>query len=52
LCGRVGSHIAPFEACSAFTHVTACLLAEPLLVLSIEGFGDFVAATAASIATG
>src|SRR5205807_1719673 len=30
LCGRVGSHIVLFEACSAFTQVTACLLAEPL----------------------
>src|SRR3954447_6489133 len=27
---RVGSHIIRFEACSAFTHVTACLLAGPL----------------------
>ena len=27
---RVGSRIKLFEACSAFTHVTACLLAEPL----------------------
>ena len=26
---RVGSHIAFIEACSAFTHVPACLLAEP-----------------------
>jgi len=26
----VGSHIRCFEACSAFTRVTACLLAEPL----------------------
>ena len=25
---RVGSHIIRFEACSAFTHVTACLLTE------------------------
>jgi hypothetical protein len=29
-CGRVGSHIGLFEACSAFTRVTACLLAGPL----------------------
>jgi hypothetical protein len=28
--GWVGSHIFRFGACSAFTHVTACLLAEPL----------------------
>src|SRR6516165_9463405 len=27
--GRVGSHILLFEACSAFTPVTACLLAGP-----------------------
>jgi hypothetical protein len=26
--GRVGSRISPFEACSAFTHVTACTLAK------------------------
>src|SRR5271170_5791972 len=26
--GRVGSCLSLFEACSAFTHVTACLLAE------------------------
>jgi hypothetical protein len=25
---RVGSHVTLFEACSAFTHVTACMLAE------------------------
>jgi hypothetical protein len=25
----VGSHITCFEACATFTHVTACLLAEP-----------------------
>jgi hypothetical protein len=28
--GRVGSHISIFEACSAFTRVTACLFAGPL----------------------
>jgi len=28
LCDRVGSHIILFEACSAFTHVTACMRAE------------------------
>src|SRR5215469_3265626 len=26
--GRVGSCVSRFEACSAFTHVTACMLAE------------------------
>ena len=50
---RVGSHISRFEACSAFTHVTACLLAEsPYAILSIEGFDGFVTSTAAPIATG
>jgi hypothetical protein len=29
-CGRVGSRIMLFEACSAFTHVTACRFAESL----------------------
>src|SRR5271155_4043009 len=49
----VGSRISGFEACSAFTRVTACLLAEsPTATLSIEGFGDFVTSTAAPIATG
>jgi hypothetical protein len=49
----VGSHIKCFEACSAFTHVTACLLAEsPEATLSIKGFGSIVASTAAPIATG
>jgi len=42
-----------FEACSAFTQVTACLLAEsPIAILSIEGFDGFVTSTAAPIATG
>ena len=49
---RVGSHVGSFEACSAFTHVTACLLAEPLTALSIESFGDIVTSIAAPIATG
>ena len=50
---RVGSHIVRFEACSAFTRVTACLLAElPKATLSIEGFGSFVTSTVAPIATG
>src|SRR5260370_20100813 len=49
----VGSHISRFEACSAFTHVTACLLAEsPKATISIEGFGSIVTSTAAPIATG
>ena len=50
---RVGSHIVRFEACSAFTHVTARLLAElPKATLSIEGFGSFVTSAVAPIATG
>jgi hypothetical protein len=49
----VGSHITCFEACSAFTHVTACLLAEPPhAVLCIEGFDSVVTSTTAPIATG
>jgi hypothetical protein len=49
----VGSHIPCFEAYSAFTHVTACLLAEsPYATLCIRGFGSFVASTTAPIATG
>ena len=42
-----------FEACSAFTQVTACLLAEsPTRPFFTEGFGDFVTSIAAPIATG
>jgi hypothetical protein len=42
-----------FEACSAFTHVTACTLAESLSRLSSTGgFSGFVASAAAPIATG
>ena len=42
-----------FEACSAFTHVTACMLAEsPKAILFIEGFDGFVTSSAAPIATG
>ena len=49
----VGFRFALFEACSAFTHVTACMLAEsPEVILSIEGFNGFIASTAAPIATG
>jgi len=51
--GRVGSHITLFEACSAFTHVPACMLAKPPKVaLYTEGFGSFVTSTTAPIATG
>jgi hypothetical protein len=50
---RVGSCILNFEACSAFTHVTACTLAEsPLRPSSTGGFSSFVTSTAAPIATG
>jgi hypothetical protein len=49
---RVGTCIMVFEACSAFTHVTACTLAESSSRPSyIGGFSSFVASTAAPIAT-
>ena len=42
-----------FEACSAFTHVTACTLAESSSrPSSTGGFSSFVTSTAAPIATG
>ena len=41
-----------FEACSAFTHVTACTLAESPSDPFIEGSSSFVSVTTASIATG
>jgi hypothetical protein len=51
--GWVGSCIMVFEACSAFTRVTACRLAKsPCATLYIGGSGGFVASTAAPIATG
>jgi hypothetical protein len=51
--GWVGSCIIVFEACSAFTRVTACRLARsPCATLFIGGSGGFVASTAAPIATG
>jgi hypothetical protein len=50
---RVGTCIMIFEACSAFTHVTACTLAESSSrPFYIGGFSSFVASTAAPIATG
>ena len=49
---RVGFHIELFEACSAFTHVTACTFAKSLRTFYIEGFSRFVASTTAPIATG
>src|SRR5262252_3378385 len=50
---RVGSCVILFEACSAFTFVTACILAEsPRATLYTRGFSSFVTSTAAPIATG
>ena len=50
---RVGVHIGRFEACSTFTRITACRLAEsPLRPVCLEGSDGFVASTAAPIATG
>jgi hypothetical protein len=49
----VGFRITLFEACSAFTRVTACLLAEsPVATLYTRGFVEFVASPDAPIATG
>ena len=50
---QVGFRITLFEACSAFTHVTACRFAEPLKrPFDIEGFDSFVTSTAAPTASG
>jgi len=50
---QVGFRIGLFEACSAFTHVTACMLAgSPEATLYIRGFSSFVTSTTAPIATG
>ena len=50
---RVGVHIGRFEACSTFTHVTACrLAASPKRYICLEGSDGFVSSTAAPIATG
>jgi len=50
---RLGFRDNRFEACSAFTHVTACLLAKsPKATLCTRGFGSFVTSAAAPIATG
>ncbi len=49
----VGSCITFFEACSAFTQVTTCRLAEsPCATLYTGGSDGFVTSTAAPIATG
>ena len=50
---RVGLHIVLFEACSAFTRVTACTLAlSPIRDTLIEGFSHFVTSIAAPVASG
>src|SRR5574337_799276 len=50
---RVGFRITYFEACSAFTRVTACMLAKFLYrTLYTRGFSRFVTSTTAPIATG
>jgi hypothetical protein len=51
---RVGLRIVLFEACSAFTRVTACTLApSPYFVTRFtEGFNRFVASTVAPVASG
>src|SRR5262245_46734320 len=50
---RVGLHIVLFEACSAFTRVTACTLARsPIRDPLIEGFSHFVTSMTAPIASG
>ena len=50
---KVGFRISIFEACSAFTRVTAYMLARsPKATVTIGGFGCFVTSTAAPTATG
>ena len=50
---RVGLHIVLFEACSAFTHVTACTLARsPMRDPLSEGFSHFVISMTAPVASG
>jgi hypothetical protein len=50
---RVGFRITLFEACSAFTRVMACTLAEsPMATRYTEGFNRFVTSSIAPIATG
>ena len=49
---QVGSCNYFFGACSAFTHVMACMLAESLNDPFIESSDSFVASAAVSIATG
>src|SRR6185503_4718094 len=50
---RVGLHIVLFEACSAFTRVTACTLARsPTRDPLSEGFNHFVTSMTAPVASG
>src|SRR5213593_288201 len=50
---RVGLRIVLFEACSAFTRVTACTLAlSPIRDTLSEGFSQFVTSMAAPVASG
>jgi hypothetical protein len=50
---RVGLRIVLFEACSAFTRVTACTLApSPIRDALSEGFSYFVTSIAAPVASG
>ena len=51
---RVGLRIVLFEACSAFTHVTACTLALPPYCVTRlpEGFSHFVTSMTAPVASG
>jgi hypothetical protein len=50
---RFGSRVDIFEACSAFTHITACLFARsPEATPSTRGSDGFVTSTAGPIATG
>src|SRR6266480_6917319 len=50
---RVGLRIVLFEACSAFTRVTACTLAlSPIRDTLTEGFSHFVSSMTAPVASG
>src|SRR5437588_6201225 len=50
---RVGLRIVLFEACSAFTRVTACTLAlSPIRDTHSEGFSHFVTSMTAPVASG
>ena len=50
---RVGSHVNSFEACSAFTRVTACSTrCTAKRYICLEGSDGFVTSTAAPIASG